>query len=321
MYMNSQAEGRLKRKRMPIERMKLTSQIAEQLVTLVKGGASGPSAADALHIPLEIYTDWLTTDPAFAGRIEHAEAEACVLAQVRIHQRSPGLWLKDHPKAVAKAPKPKGKPWDKQKVNGLTSRQRLFVRECIKDSNGTQAAIRAGYSHRCAAERASLLLDKPNISAAIEARRATMLARTDISVERVLRELTCVGYFNPGKLFDSDGKILPIDQMPEEAVRAISGFEVETTSGATVVKLRFAPKTRALEAMMKHLGMFDETRRLELTGKGGAAIAMNVDPPLTDEEKRAEAIEIAQILVEVGAVKLPEGAVWNTNGKAKGVVK
>ena len=304
--------------------MRLTSEIADRLVALVRAGASGASAAAALDIPVEIYNNWLTSDPAFASRIEHADAEARVLAQVRLRDKSPGVWLKGRPKAVAKAPKPKRKPWDKQKISGLTSRQRRFVHEYIIDCNGRQAAIRAGYSKRCAAERASMLLNKPNVASAIEAHRLRLLARTDITAERTLRELAAVAYFDPAKLY-SNGRLLPVEDMPEDARRALAGLEEEVTeSGGSLRRVRFTAKMPAIDALMKHLGLYDSdnTRRLELTGKGGAPIEMNFDLPLTDEEKRAEAIEIAKILYEVGALNLPENTAQAlTNGKANGVVK
>ncbi|WP_198585325.1 terminase small subunit, partial [Escherichia coli] len=37
----------------------------------------------------------------------------------------------------------------------LTDKQELFAREYLKDLNGTQAAIRAGYSEKTANEQAS----------------------------------------------------------------------------------------------------------------------------------------------------------------------
>ena len=45
----------------------------------------------------------------------------------------------------------------------LTLRERHFVHEYLIDLNGTQAAIRAGYSEKTAASQASRLLRKPEI--------------------------------------------------------------------------------------------------------------------------------------------------------------
>lgn len=51
----------------------------------------------------------------------------------------------------------------------MTRKQRRFVAEYLKDQNGTQAAIRAGYAHKSAAEQASRMLTKDKIKAAVEA--------------------------------------------------------------------------------------------------------------------------------------------------------
>lgn len=47
----------------------------------------------------------------------------------------------------------------------LKPRERRFVHEYLVDLNGTQAAIRAGYSEKTAASQASRLLRKPEIRA------------------------------------------------------------------------------------------------------------------------------------------------------------
>ncbi len=50
----------------------------------------------------------------------------------------------------------------------LTNKQRVFIAEYLKDFNGTQAAIRAGYSKKTANEIASENLTKPSIKEAID---------------------------------------------------------------------------------------------------------------------------------------------------------
>ena len=47
----------------------------------------------------------------------------------------------------------------------LTDRERTFVRQYLVDLNGTQAAIRSGYSEKTAANQASRLLRKPDVQA------------------------------------------------------------------------------------------------------------------------------------------------------------
>ena len=58
----------------------------------------------------------------------------------------------------------------------LSPRQMRFAAEYIKDpaANGTKAAERAGYSPRCAKQRACYLLKLPNVAAEIEAMRVAV---------------------------------------------------------------------------------------------------------------------------------------------------
>jgi phage terminase small subunit len=53
-------------------------------------------------------------------------------------------------------------------MHKLTPRQQRFIAEYVKDLNGTQAAIRAGYSERSAAEQAYQLLQKTSVQKPIE---------------------------------------------------------------------------------------------------------------------------------------------------------
>ena len=62
-----------------------------------------------------------------------------------------------------------------------------FVTEYCVDYNGTQAAIRAGYSERSAGQQASALLKKPNIKAAIAEHLENCRVRSEITVEAILR--------------------------------------------------------------------------------------------------------------------------------------
>ena len=65
----------------------------------------------------------------------------------------------------------------RRQASGLTPRQARFVKEYLVDLNGTQAAIRAGYSSRTANEQAARLLANISVKAAVEAGAATQHAQ------------------------------------------------------------------------------------------------------------------------------------------------
>ena len=67
----------------------------------------------------------------------------------------------------------------------LTDKQQRFVEEYCVDCNGTQAAIRAGYSVDSAASIGSENLTKPNIRTAINERLAALAMSADEAVKHV----------------------------------------------------------------------------------------------------------------------------------------
>ena len=67
----------------------------------------------------------------------------------------------------------------------LTPRQKRFCVEYLKDLNGSQAAIRAGYSERSAGYMASTLLAKEEIQAKIKAMRRELFKKDIMEAEEV----------------------------------------------------------------------------------------------------------------------------------------
>ena len=70
-------------------------------------------------------------------------------------------------------------------------KQQRFCEEYLKDRNGLQAAIRAGYSNNPATAKttASRLLTYANVKAILRAKDAAMSLKLDLSLERVLMNL------------------------------------------------------------------------------------------------------------------------------------
>lgn len=71
----------------------------------------------------------------------------------------------------------------------LTPKQAAFVREYLVDRNGTQAAIRAGYSEKTANEQAARLLANVNIKEEMAKGEAKHAERCAVSVESLTDEL------------------------------------------------------------------------------------------------------------------------------------
>lgn len=75
-------------------------------------------------------------------------------------------------------------------VTSLKGRKATFVQHYLRVGNGAEAARLAGYSPRCARERASTLLNRdPAVKAAVEAGRQAMEDRNKFTIDHMVQQL------------------------------------------------------------------------------------------------------------------------------------
>lgn len=148
----------------------------------------------------------------------------------------------------------------------LTPKQERFCEEYLIDLNATQAAIRAGYSEKTANEQGAQLLAKLSIQEKIAELQAARSKRTEITQDRVVKELAAMAFAKAtdyAQIADIGGmvtvKITPTDELTPEQQAAIVG--IKQTQAGIEVKL---DKSKALEMLGRHLGMFND--KLELSG-------------------------------------------------------
>jgi phage terminase small subunit len=143
------------------------------------------------------------------------------------------------------------------RTEGLTARQERFALEYVIDLNGTQAAIRAGYGERAAASEASRLLRNAKIRGRVNALLDDQAKELNLSAAFVLRGLLRVAGFDMSSLYDATGKLLPANQMPEEARFVLQEVEeTETPKGNMRRRYRTAGRIEAFTLLGKHLRMF-----------------------------------------------------------------
>lgn len=163
----------------------------------------------------------------------------------------------------------------------LTPKQERFVQEYLIDLNATQAAIRAGYSVKTADKIGSQLLGKTGVAKAVKAAQVMRSGRTEITADRVLREIARIAFFDPRKMFAADGRPLEVSELDDDTAAAIAGLEVlEEAEGSGrdrvvhgyVKKYRVADKNVALEKLAKHLGLY----AADNAQKPAPAVSLNV---------------------------------------------
>ncbi len=155
----------------------------------------------------------------------------------------------------------------------MTPKQLRFVDEYLIDLNATQAAIRAGYSAKMAGRIGFQLLEKTRIQQAIQARQAARSARTEITQDRVLKELSRIGFFDIRKLVNDDGSPKPITDLDDDTAAALAGLDIvmignDTVGVGTVLKFKIAGKVAALELMGRHLALFTDKMKVDICEVG-----------------------------------------------------
>jgi phage terminase small subunit len=154
----------------------------------------------------------------------------------------------------------------------LNHRQTMFVLEYLKDGNGTQAAIRAGYGKPGADVQAARLLGNVRIWTEIQDRRRKFYERHELTAERVHLEWATIAFLDPAAFFDENDNLLPITRMPPEARRALARIEIKEifelregrkTPSGVLRKIIFSNKLVALQALAKDLGMLNETAEVK----------------------------------------------------------
>ena len=167
--------------------------------------------------------------------------------------------------------------------NGLTPKQLAFVSEYLKDLNATKAALRSGFSPRSAGTQGNALLQKPEISAAIQEGQQDAAARNEVTVDRIVQEYARIAFANLTDFANvTDGEVVveDTDTMPLDKTAVLSEL-AQTKDG---VHLKLHDKGKALDALGKHLGMFVERIKDETpVDETPAQIIINWGPGQTSE--------------------------------------
>lgn len=150
----------------------------------------------------------------------------------------------------------------------LSPKQNQFVSEYLVDLNATKAALRAGYSEKTAAQIGYKLLQRPDVQEAIQDARNAQEVRTQITSDKVLRELARIAFADASdyvKVVTLSPKktvgvplgavvLTPTEKLTADQKAAIASIE-ETQAG---IRVRTHDKVKALELLGKHLGIFTE---------------------------------------------------------------
>lgn len=159
----------------------------------------------------------------------------------------------------------------------LTEKQKRFCREYIVDLNGTQAAIRAGYSKKTAANIANEYLMKPHIAKEVERLQKKKQERTDINADMVIHELSKIAFSDVRELFTDKQTLKAITDLDDKSAAAIAMLDIDEikADGRTIgltKKIKLWDKLRALETLGRHFGVFEKDN-----AQKKAEVQINID--------------------------------------------
>lgn len=160
----------------------------------------------------------------------------------------------------------------------LTAKQQRFVAEYLIDLNATQAAIRAGYSERTAAEQASRLLTNVKVSGAVHEAMKARSERTEIDADWVLKRLARDATADLADLYSETGALKPVHEWPMAwRTGLVAGIETvqerdgEDADGnpvyATVRKVKLLDRTKLVELIGKHVDVGAFKDKVEHSGE------------------------------------------------------
>lgn len=153
----------------------------------------------------------------------------------------------------------------------MTEAQKRFCDEYLIDLNATRAykvAYKRCKKDETANVNGSKLLRNTKVKEYILQKQAEIQKRTEITQDRVLKELAKIAFGDIRKLYTDNGALRNIVDLEDDIAGAISGVETfEEYEGrgtereyiGDTKKVKMLDKTKALELLGKHLGMFKET--------------------------------------------------------------
>lgn len=144
----------------------------------------------------------------------------------------------------------------------LKEKQLIFAKEYLVCMNATESALKAGYSKKTAYSQGCRLLKNVKVREYIDYHLQDRASKLDITPNRILEELGHIAFFNIDNIFDGM-TLKEINQLPESVARAISSIKVrkEKQEGgdfAETMEIKSNDKLKAIEMLMKYLGMYEK---------------------------------------------------------------
>ena len=140
----------------------------------------------------------------------------------------------------------------------LNHRQERFIYEYLKDQNASAAAVRAGYSARTKGTHAAELMRNSQIAERIAHALSDMYASQQVTALRLIQHEAQIAFFDPRKMFDGAGKLLPLDVMDPALASVLTIHVDDAPDGGIRRRIRQPARQQALGALERRYAKFME---------------------------------------------------------------
>lgn len=142
-----------------------------------------------------------------------------------------------------------------------------FAIEFLRDLNGTQAAIRAGYAPNNATEQATLLLKNPKVIKLLQDKQAALAAKHDVTLDKIIAELAKIGFANIEDYtrLVGENRVIDLSNTSRDQLAAVAEITIDeyveghgdNARDVKRTKIKMHDKKGALVDLGRHLGLFD----------------------------------------------------------------
>jgi len=141
----------------------------------------------------------------------------------------------------------------------LTAKQKLFCDYYLISLNGKESAIKSGYSPKTANVIASQNLEKPHIKRYLDKQMNKRSKELNITAKNVLQEISKLAFANISDVLDISNDGIVIKDLSNVDLSYIAeAYEITDVNNEKRIRLKFHDKTKNLELLCRHLGLFKD---------------------------------------------------------------
>jgi phage terminase small subunit len=158
-----------------------------------------------------------------------------------------------------------------QQQRRVRVREARFIEGVCKGLKGAEAARYAGFSGARADVAAGKLMMRPHVRAAIDQRTNDALHEAGVTRTMIVREMASIAFSDPRRLFDENGNLVAIHELPQEMASAVASVEVDTESNTDDSGKTTMTKTSKVKLWDKRAALADLAKIARLVSEAPPA--------------------------------------------------